>query len=140
MQMKKSSEYQKAFAEINELIYPDGIMDNWDWSGPRRMMQNELPHRIVPHLIKTLFNAQSWSRKASLIGLLREASFYYYVRKWISPNDTDLDRIAFDGWTRRLVDEVRKGTPIYETLLQDDNEYLRSRVKALFDTLEDVSR
>lgn len=136
---EKSSEYQKAFVEINELIYPEGIMDNWDWGGPRRMMQNELPHRIIPYLLEILSNAQSWSRKAALVDLLREASCYYYVRKWISPNDTDLDRIAFDGWTQRLVGEVRKGIPIYETLLQDENEYVRSRVKELFKTLTEVS-
>ena len=31
---------QNAWDELRELLYPEGIIDNWDWGGPGRMMKN----------------------------------------------------------------------------------------------------
>lgn len=128
----KDDECTKAFLELNELLYPEGIMDNWDWGGPRRMMQNDLPHIVTPFLIEIVQETQSINKKYALVGLLRDLCTYETVYRWLGEDG----QAQFLDWSRRLRDQVRLGLPLYEQLLGDGDEYLKKYVQDLIKWME----
>jgi hypothetical protein len=128
----KDERYSKALEELSELLYPQGIQDHWDWGGPRRMIQNDLPHQVTPFLIEILENTESVSKKYHMVELLCNLCKYEYVHDWLG-NEGQAEYI---DWSRRLRDKVKLGLPIYQQCLAGGDEYLKGRVQGLMKWME----
>lgn len=137
---KNQESYLKAYWDLAELVYPHGIDDQWDWNGPSRMMQNDLPHQIVPFLGEILESNSSSSLKVDIIKLLMKMTYYYDVRGWVSEDETNPKRIAYDGWFHRLINVIRQGLPVYEHLLVDQDHTVQAAIRELYDALEETSK
>ncbi|MBA3873745.1 MAG: hypothetical protein H0X30_31820 [Anaerolineae bacterium] len=128
----KEERYSEAFGSLQELLYPQGIEDHWDWGGPRRMMQNDLPHQVTPFLIEILENTESANKMYNIVGLLGELCKYEYYHKWLG-NEGQAEYIE---WAWKLRDQVRLGLPLYQQYLTGSDEYLRDRAQELMKWLE----
>jgi hypothetical protein len=137
---KNQEAYVKAVIDLRHLIYPQGINDHWDWEGPARMMQNDLPHQVTPFLLNMLENTEMLPKKIAIINLLKNLCNYYHVREWISEDETDPKRKTYDEWFRRLHSTIRQGFPIYEQLLNNPDPIIQLRVRELLDSLEETSK
>lgn len=73
---KNQEVYLKAVIDLRHLIYPQGINDHWDWEGPARMMQNDLPHQVTPLLLNVLENTEILPKKIAIINLLKNLCNY----------------------------------------------------------------
>jgi hypothetical protein len=105
--------HQEAWHDLIELIFPQGIIEMWDWSGPGRMMQNDLPHKVVLFLLEILEQTTS-----EVIGNLREMCMYWHISLWVG--DPGQPRYkAYVEWASRLKEVIKQGIPIYKQLLYD---------------------
>ncbi len=128
----KEEKYLEAFGELSELLYPQGIADHEDWGGPRRMMQNNLPHQVTRFLIEILQDTQSLDKMYHIVDLLGDLCKYEYYHQWIGNEGQD----EYITWSRRLRDQVRLGLPLYQQYLTSSDEYLKNRVQELMKWLE----
>lgn len=128
--------HQEAWDELREVLYPEGIIDNWDWSGPGRMMQNDLPHHTVPFLLEILEHTALKSTQSTIIDLLWQLCTYPTVKLWVGdPGEPRYEK--FVRWADRLKDVVQQGIPLYEQLLDDPYPYLDQKVRELLKDLDE---
>jgi hypothetical protein len=130
-------QHQEAWRELRELLYPEGIIDNWDWSGPGRMMQNTLPHHVVPFLIQILKQTTSKSTQSSLISLLWQLCAFSSVKLWVGDPGTPRYEV-FVEWVDQLKDMIRKGLPDYRALTDDPYPFLSDKVHNLLKELNET--
>lgn len=95
-------------------------------------MQNDLPLIVTPFLIEILQVTQTVDKKYDLVDLLRDLCTYEYFYRWLG----DDGQGEYLDWSRRLRDQVRLGLPLFEQLLGDGDEYLKSRVQDLIKWIE----
>ncbi len=128
----KGEIYSNAFAELSELLYPQGIADHEDWGGPTRMMQNDLPHQVTPVLIEILQETKSTNKIYHLIDLLADLCIYEYYHQWVGA----MEQSKYLSWARSLRDKVRLGLPLYQHYLESNDEYLKQSTQWLMKWLE----
>jgi hypothetical protein len=128
---------QETWNELRELLYPEGIIDNWDWGGPGRMMQNDLPHHTVPFLLEILEYTTSKSNQSTVIDLLWQLCTYPTVKLWVGdPGEPRYEEYV--RWADRLKEVIRQGIPLYKQLLDDPYPYLDANVRELLKKLDEV--
>ncbi len=133
---EKDKKHLEAWAELSELVFPEGIIDSWDWAGPGRMMQNDLPHQVVPFLIEILRQTTSKSTQSGVIGLLWQLCTYSSVKLWVGdPGSPRYE--AFVKWVSRLKDIIREGLPLYQALVDDPYPTLKEDVPNLLKELSE---
>jgi hypothetical protein len=131
---EKDEKRQTAWAELIELIFPQEIIEMWDWSAPGRMMQNDLPHKVVMFLLEILEQTTSKSTQSILIGHLREMGMYWNISLWVGdPGQRRYE--AYVEWANRLKEVIRQGVPLYKQLLDDPYPHLDQNVRALLEDL-----
>ena len=124
--------YSQAFDELQELLYPQGIADHWDWGGPRRMMQNDLPQQVTPFLIEILGETKSLDKMRDIVSLLGDLCKYEFYHEWLGSEG----QAEYIEWSRRLRDKVRLGLPLYQQYLTSSDEYLKDRTQELMKWLD----
>ncbi|MBA3920350.1 MAG: hypothetical protein H0X31_01050 [Nostocaceae cyanobacterium] len=128
----KEERYSRVFEELQELLYPQGIADHWDWGGPRRMMQNDLPQQVTSFLVEILGETKSLDKMRDIVSLLGDLCKYEYYHEWLGSEG----QAEYIEWSRRLRDKVRLGLPLYQQYLTSDDEYLKGRVRELVKWME----
>jgi hypothetical protein len=129
-----NEQLRKTWDELRQLLFPEGIVDVWDWSAPGRMMQNDLPHHTVPFLIEILKHTTSQSTASAMFELLGWMAAYDEYKLWVGESRYD----AYLDWATRLKAIIRQGIPIYERFLDDPYPYLDEKVRVLLKNLADA--